>query len=216
MPPRALSLALLLLLATFLWRPAGSALAQPPDDADEAPPPAAATLISPVAAPWTLLVNLGESAAPAELLASLRPWADAAFSFDAASGRFRTFRFDRPALSDLTRIGSGEAFWLFLPPERLEGDLTFWEQDARVRDGAVDLRPGFNLVAWTGSDGVPISVALGALPVRRAALWDAVAQRFAIWNPDLPPALRDDFVLEYGVGLWVDLAGSAAVLWEQR
>lgn len=172
-------------------------------------------VISPVGEHWTLLVNLGDAASPAALLASLDDWVTAAFTFNPASGAFRTYRAGLPALSDLTTIESGQAFWAFVPSGRLGADITFWEQPAGVRNVAQELRPGFNLVPWTGAEGVPIAEAIAGLPVRRAYSWDPVRQRFDVWDPALPDALRADIVLEYGQGLWIDLDATQPVTWEQ-
>jgi len=172
-------------------------------------------VISPVGASWTLLVNLGEAASPAALLAPLDAWVTAAYTYNPASRAFRTYRDGLPALSDLTTIESGEAFWAFVPTSRLGSDITFWEQPAGVRNLAQELRPGFNLVPWTGTQGTPIAQAVAGLPVRRAYSWDPVRQRFDVWDPALPDALRADIVLDYGQGLWIDLDSTQPVTWEQ-
>ena len=148
-------------------------------------------------------------------MGSLVQWADSAFVFDAATARFRSFRAAQPFLSDLNVIESGQPFWVFVPPDRLDGDITFWEQDATVRNQSVTLAPGFNLAAWTGTQGTRISQAVQLLPIRRAFLWDAVAQSFLIWDPGLPAAIQSDFELEYGAGLWIDVAGSQSIEWPQ-
>ena len=174
------------------------------------------SVIQPIAGGWSLLANTGPAAAPSALLAPISDLATAAFTFDAERKRFRSFRTGQPALSDLSVIEEGEAFWVFVPPERLEGDLTFLEVPAGVRSLAAELQPGFTLAGWTGSDGVRISTALDGLPTPRAFFWQAATQTFLIWDPQLPAVLREDFGLEYGAGLWIDLGGSEAVVWEQR
>ena len=216
MPRHLIHSGLILLLLAALALPFGSSAAlhgQSVDGSTSAQP--ADTVISPVAGGWTLLANLGEGAAPALVLGPLLTWVTAAFTYDAALGRFHTFRVGQAPLNDLSRIEAGQAFWVFVPPERLDGDLAFWEQPALVHNEDVALRPGFNLVAWSGDDGATVSQAVGTLPIRRAYSWDATAQRFDVWNPELPPALQNDFVLEYGAGLWIDLGGSALVTWTQ-
>ncbi|HJN91915.1 MAG TPA: hypothetical protein QGF05_04195 [Dehalococcoidia bacterium] len=172
-----------------------------------------APVISPVGGNWTLLVNLGPDTAPTDLLRPLDAWVTSAFTFDGLSKRFHTFRRGLPALSTLQVIGEGEAFWAFVPPDRLEGDLTFWTQDPGVRNQTQQLHPGFNLVPWTGQSGLAVSLATIGLPIRRAYSWDPLRQAFDVWNPDLPAALQVDFQLEYGQGLWLDLSSSAD--WEQ-
>ena len=84
-----------------------------------------------------------------------------------------------------------------------------------MRQLAVTLRPGFNLVPWTGTDGTPVAAAFPGLPVRRVYLWEAPSQRYRIWDSMFPVALQDYFTLEYGAALWLDLAGTAPVIWEQ-
>ena len=199
----------LLLVAVFALHSLAPADAQSPDE------PAPTTLTSPIAGNWTLLTNTGEAGPPSTVLGSLLQWADSAFTFDAATGRFRSFRVDQPFLSDLNVIEAGQPFWVFVPPDRLDGDITFWQQDAMVRNQPVTLTPGFNLAAWTGTQGTRISQAAQSLPIRRAFLWDAVAQSFLLWDPSLPPAIQSDFELEYGAGLWIDVTGAQSVVWQQ-
>ena len=174
-----------------------------------------APVISPVGSGWSLLVNLGPAVDPATLLGPIDEWVASAFTFDPADGSFQVFRAGLPLLSDLDRIESGQAFWVFSPPARLLGDVTFWQQPAGVRDLSVALVPGFNLVPWTGSEGVRVSESVAGLPVERAYRWDVVSQAFVIWNPALPTSLQADFTLEYGEGLWIDLGGNATVVWQQ-
>ena len=187
----------------------GSAVTAQEPEADE-------TGIQPIAGNWSLLVNTGPAASPGALLAPIDDLATVAFTFDPATDRFRTYRAGSAVLSDLAEIRSGEAFWVFVPPERLDGDLAFLEIAATVPPTAVTLQPGFTLAAWIGAQGVPVSEAISGLPIRRAYLWVAATQSFQIWDPGLPSSLREDFELEYGAGLWVDLAGSEPVVWEQE
>ena len=208
MPLRLLLSALILIAAVAPLSPTD---AQAPDD--EAGPPA--TLISPVAGGWTLLVNLGDAGPPAAVLGLLRDFVTAAFARDDSLRRFRTYRPGFPGLSDLAEIAAGQPFWVRVPADRLQDDLYLWEQPATQADLAVPLRPGFNLVPWTGTDGLSVSAATAGIAVRRAYLWDLSQQRYRVWGSDLPPFVRDDFELEYGAAIWLDLAGSMSVTWEQ-
>lgn len=176
----------------------------------------AESVIQPIAGGWSLLANTGPAASPATLLAPISDLVTAAFTFDAERKRFRSFRAGQPARSDLSVIEEGEAFWVFVPPERLGGDLSFLEAPAGVRGLAAELQPGFTLAGWTGSDGVRISAALDGLPMPRAFFWETATQTFVIWDPQLPATLREDFALEYGAGLWIDLGGAESVVWLQR
>lgn len=180
--------------------------------AQEPAPPA--TVLQPIAGGWSLLANTGEAAAPGALLEPIDDLVTAAFTFDALTDRFRAYRPGIPGAS-LTVVGAGEALWVFVPPSRLGGDVAFLEVAATQRGLPATLQPGFTLVGWTGADGVPISEAVAGLPVLRAYQWEAALQRFRIWDPSLPSVLNDDFVVEYGAGLWIDLEGAEAVVWEQ-
>ena len=173
------------------------------------------TVVQPISGGWSLLANTGPASTPPALLAPLDQLATAAFTFDAEEKRFHSFYAGQPGQSDLTLIGEGEAFWIFVPPARLDGDLALLGIPTEVRGTAVELQPGFTLVGWTGSDGVRISEAMVGLPVRRVFSWEVAAQQFAIWDPLLPAVLREDFTLEYGAGLWVDLGGTEVVVWDQ-
>lgn len=174
-----------------------------------------AAVISPIGSGWSLLVNLGRAVDPATLLDPIDDWVTSAFTFDPADGSFRAYRAGLAVINDLDTIESGQAFWAFSPPDRLQGDVTFWEQPAGVRDLVVGLRPGFNLVPWTGSDGARVSEAVGGLPVDRAYRWDPVGQAFVIWSSALLAGLQVDFTLEYGEGLWIELGGNSAMFWQQ-
>lgn len=209
--PRSLPRALVGALALLLALSAGGTATHAQDDPADFP----TQVITPVVGGWTLLVNLADAAPPDTVLGSLRPLVTAAFAFDPAIGRFRTYRPAQPALSDLPSIAAGQPFWIFISPDQLDGDLVLWEQPASVRQLAVTLRPGFNLVPWTGTDGTPVAAAFPGLPVRRVYLWESQSQRYRIWDSMFPVALQDYFTLEYGAALWLDLAGSADVTWEQ-
>ena len=173
------------------------------------------TLVTPLAGNWTLLVNLGASTTPAAIFTGLPQQPTAAFTYDPGSRRFRIFRPDLPQISDLEIVAAGEVFWVFIPASGLDGDLTFWTQPALERNRAVALQPGFNLVPWTGGDGVRIAQAVAGLPVQRVFFWDAQRQRYEVWDSALPPLIQNDFALEYGVGLWVFVDGFVSVTWEQ-
>ncbi len=182
--------------------------------AQDAPSPA--PVLQPIAGGWSLLANTGPAASPADLLAPIEDLVTAAFTFDPAADRFRAYRPGVPGQSDLVQVESGQALWVIVPPDRLDGDIAFLEVPASARDLPATLEPGFTLVGWTGTDGLPISEATEGLPVRKAYQWEAASQRYRTWIPSLPAFARDDFPLEYGAGLWIDLGGDEAVVWVQR
>ena len=182
--------------------------------AQDAPSPA--PVIQPIAGGWSLLANTGPATSPADLLAPIEDLVTAAFTFDPAADRFRAYRPGVPGQSDLVQVESGQALWVIVPPDRLDGDIAFLELPASARDLPATLEPGFTLVGWTGTDGLRISEATEGLPVRKAYQWEAASQGYRTWIPSLPAFARDDFPLEYGAGLWIDLGGDEAVVWVQR
>ena len=175
-----------------------------------------APVIQPISGGWSLLANTGPATAPADLLAPIEDLVTAAFTFDAIRDRFRAYRPEAPARTDLVQVETGEALWVFVPPDRLDGDVAFLELPASASNLPATLEPGFTLVGWTGTDGLRVSAALDGLPVRRAYQWEAASQRYRTWIPSIPASARDDFPLEYGAGVWIDLGGDEAVVWVQR
>ena len=173
-------------------------------------------VIHPIAGGWSLLTNTGPATSPARLLGPIGDLVTAAFTFDATQDRFRAYRPGRPAQSDLWVVDAGQALWVFVPPARLDGDIAFLELPASARNLRATLEPGFTLVGWTGTDGLRISEAMEGLPVHRAYQWEAASQRYRTWIPSLPASARDDFPLEYGAGVWIDLGGDESVVWMQR
>ena len=211
--PTLLPLSVVLLLALALvaagWAAGGRTVTA--QDAESR-----ALVIQPIAGGWSLLANTGPAASPADLLAPIEDLVTSAFTFDPIRDRFRAYRPDAPARTDLVQVETGEALWVFVPPDRLDGDIAFLELPAAARDLPATLEPGFTLVGWTGTDGLRISEATEGLPVRRAYQWEAASQRYRTWIPSLPASARDDFPLEYGAGVWIDLGGDESVVWMQR
>ena len=211
--PTLFPLAVLLVLAIAVvaagWAAGGRIVS-----AQDAPSPA--PVIQPIAGGWSLLANTGPATSPADLLAPIADLVTAAFTFDPAADRFRAYRPGLPGQTDLVRVESGQALWVIVPPDRLDGDIAFLEVPASERNLPATLEPGFTLVGWTGTDGLRISEATEGLPVRKAYQWEAASQRYRTWIPSLPAFARDDFPLEYGAGLWIDLGGDEAVVWVQR
>ena len=207
--PLAVVLGLALALVAGGWAVGGRTVT-----AQDADPPA--RVIQPIAGGWSLLANTGPATSPADLLAPIEDLVTAAFTFDATQDDFRAYRPGTPAPTDLRVVEAGQALWVFVPPDRLDGDIAFLELPASVRDLPTTLEPGFTLVGWTGTDGLRVSAALAGLPVRRAYQWEAASQRYRTWSPSLPASARDDFPLEYGAGVWIDLGGDDSVVWEQR
>jgi hypothetical protein len=182
--------------------------------AQEAESPA--PVLHPITEGWSLLANTGPATSPAALLAPLDGLVTAAFAYDATQDRFRAYRPSAPSRSDLTWIEAGQALWLLVPAGRLDGDIAFLALPGLARDLPTTLEPGLTLVGWTGADGRLVSQATAHLPVRRVLQWDGAAQRYRVWDTRVPERRRDDFPLEYGAGLWVDLAGEESVVWRQR
>lgn len=175
-----------------------------------------APVFHPITEGWSLLANTGPGASPAHLLAPLDGLVTAAFTYDAKEDRFKSYRTGVSGRNDLTWVEAGQALWVHVPEGRLGGDIAFLELPGQERHLSATLESGFTLVGWTGTDGLRISRATEGLPVRRVYQWDGASQRYRVWDTGVPEAVRDDFPLEYGAGLWVDLRGADSVTWYQR
>ena len=80
--------------------------------------------------------------------------------------------------------------------------------------GAVSLRPGWNLVGWTGA---PMTPAEATAPIREAIdgvfTWDQDAQAFLAYREGAPAFLNTLAEVPTGTGLW--LFATKEVTWEQ-
>ena len=79
----------------------------------------------------------------------------------------------------------------------------------------VSLAPGFNLVGWTGPDGVPLARIAQAIGPAVVAIWlyDPLAPRFLVFRPGAPPVANTASTINHGDGLWLLL--DTAVTWPQ-
>ena len=190
---------------------AGGATVTAQEDGSPAP------VIQPIAGGWSLLANTGPAVSPADLLAPIEDLVTAAFTFDptrrTASAPTARARRPRPISCWSNR---GKRCGSSCRPTGWTATSRSWRCRHRRSNLPTTLEPGFTLVGWTGTDGLRVSEALEGLPVRRAYQWEAASQRYRTWSPSLPASARDDFPLEYGAGLWIDLGGDESVVWEQR
>jgi hypothetical protein len=76
----------------------------------------------------------------------------------------------------------------------------------------VRLRPGWNLVGWTGSTAVADATATISAPFTQLLSWDASAQRFLAFHPNQPAVTT---LHELGTGDAVWLQTPVGGLWEQ-
>ncbi len=139
--------------------------------------------------------------------------AAAAYVYRAGTGRFAAY--DRslpPALQDLDALAAAAALWVFVP------DATggTWEQPAAIRAArTVRLEPGFNLVVWTGPNGMRPADAFAGLgdALIGAHAFAAPLRAFHSFAPDLPAALNTLGLLHYGDAVWLHVRH--AVDWAQ-
>ena len=78
---------------------------------------------------------------------------------------------------------------------------------------AVILREGWNLVGWTGATAAADAIASIADEVNVVFRWDAGGQRFLSFSPTAPPFLNSLDDLDFGDGVWIQVA--AGVVWTQ-
>ena len=160
---------------------------------------------------WNL-VGWVEPEASVQHLFDTIPRAEAVFAWDAKEQRFRGAYAD-PSLNtqrDLEEIKPGMGLWVWL-----DGTDPFAWKRPISRDPAVDslsLQEGWNLVAWTGLDGVAAATGLERLvdDGARVMMWDATGSRLVEYDatvsaPDGAPLLRR------GGALWV--SASAELDW---
>jgi len=160
---------------------------------------------------WNLVGWTGATAVE-DAIMPIAEQVDTLFGWDASAQQFRSFSPSAPPfLNSLETLQFGDGVWI-----RVEnpGGVT-WTQPAVVVTRAVPLSAGWNLVLWTGPDGTYVVDAVEEIADGLAALftWDAAAQRFLSYSPDVPAFLNTARVLNSGDGVWIRLAGAAT--WNQ-
>ena len=170
---------------------------------------------------WNL-VGWVEPEASVQHLFDTIPRAEVVFAWDAKEQRFRGAYADPPlnAQGDLEQL-KPSAWGLALVGRersiRLDPATFSRCHSRREFQPAVDfvsLHEGWNLVAWTGLDGVAAATGLEHLAddLARVMMWDAAASQYVEYDatdsaPDEMPLLRR------GGALWI--SASAEVHWEQ-
>lgn len=127
-------------------------------------------------------------------------------TYDAESDSFATFvGADRPAaLNTLAQIASGDGVWVHVPA------ATTWERPEPRTAAVAPLEAGFNLAAWLGPNRTPAGEAIAAIAEGVRSVWsfEAETQTFSVFRPGGGP-MSSDLILDYGQGLWVDMAAPA-------
>lgn len=87
---------------------------------------------------------------------------------------------------------------------------------AAVVERAVILLPGWNLVPWFGAETAASEAFAGIGEALSAAFtWNAPAQRFRSFNPQLPASVNSLDRLSTGVAIWILIGGDAQIRWTQ-
>ncbi len=124
-------------------------------------------------------------------------------------------------LGGLGRVWAGTGLRLVLGGE----EPFLWQRSTEPTRGLVELRTGWNLVAWSGADDAPLEqVAKGiGWSLRELRRWDAASQQWATWtSPERSPQLiaasatdqgatdeeSEPATVRRGEALWVNVARS--------
>ena len=132
------------------------------------------------------------------------PQAEVVLAWDAKARRFRAAYAD-PTLDvhgDLEELEPGMGLWVWLGGTKPLPWTRPMSPDATV--DYVSLREGWNLVAWTGLDGVTAETALESIKdeFAGAMIWNAAAFRLVEYDPTASKA--DSLpLLRRGDALWV-------------
>ena len=153
---------------------------------------------------WNLAGWLGPPVPASDLFGAI-PALKVIYTWDPDGQAYRRHtRTDAQQPAPLLETGMG--LWLYL-----SGTNPFeWKRPIAPQGVVLSLREGWNLVAWSGLDGLPATTALsrfGGLLVE-ALRWDEETGRYERWRPDMSPttdagkALND---LPVGGALWIKL-----------
>ena len=159
---------------------------------------------------WNLAGWTEEKAPVADLFDAI-PQLEGVYSWDPASQAFReAVRGDSGLLGPLSRLKPGMGLWLHIGGE----EPVAWTRALLPESGLASLSEGWNLVNWSGHEGLPPAEAFASLGVelRGAATWDRTAGRFLLYHPEAA-ALSPLPSLEQGDAVWVNV--SAGQYWLQ-
>ena len=132
-------------------------------------------------------------------------------AYDAETSSFRRYEPDGPAtLNTLSRMENGAGLWIRVP------QATEWQRPAPRTAIDLPLRAGFNLVAWLGDNRTPVQEAIAGIADAVRSVWtfDASRQTFLRFEPSGLAILNELIVLDYGDGVWLEMARPAS--WSQE
>ncbi len=148
-----------------------------------------------------------EPEADVEELFEAIPQLEAVYAWDAERQRFLAAYAGSPQPhGNLTKVAPGMGLWL-----RLDGDEPVsWTRAASPDPsaGLVSLSEGWNLVAWTGSDGASFGDAFAALDddLQVALAWDTEIEWFLQYVPDSPSAAALVREVKQGGAVWLEVS----------
>lgn len=135
---------------------------------------------------------------PQELFTQV-PEAELVYAWDASESQFR---FAVPGFDvNLKTIQPGMGLFL-----RIGGDQPVeWQQPTVANGEWVDLKPGPNLVAWTGPSGTPVDLAVRSIgeSLEQVHYWIPEASDFGVYEPSAPSGSMEMPELQRGDALWV-------------
>ena len=210
------ALALAALLYTGSWQNQGEVdvmLLSPPQQASPVgigttPGPEARSVA--LAPGWNLVGWAGAATPLPEATAAIAGRFDQLLTYDAREQRFRTYAPEAPLAGAAATLAFGDAVWINIT----DSNGVVWSLPGIAEMPAIALRPGWNLVTWTGPDGTQTVDALSAISPQVETLlhYDTETQTFLRFTPDLPVG-NAATTLDLGDALWVRLTGE--VIWDQ-
>ena len=158
---------------------------------------------------WNLTAWLGPGTPVADAVAGLGGALQGLFTWDPAGQRFLRYQPGGPAfLNTVATLEPGQGVWVLLTAD------ADWDQDflpGLQQRRSVRLVPGFNLIAWTGPEGLDPTAAFGVDPtvLGGAFTFDGAGQQFRRFQPGGLAALNSLTGLPFGSGLWLQANAAA-------
>ena len=153
---------------------------------------------------WNLAGWTEEKAPVADLFDAI-PQLEAVYSWDAATQSFRgAVRSDSGPEGALDTVAPGLGLWLAIGG----AEQVPWTRPILPSSGLVSLAQGWNLVNWSGHEGLPPAEAFASLgaELQGAAAWDLTTGQFALYYAEAPPAFNTLPPLVRGEAVWLHSA----------
>ena len=161
---------------------------------------------------WNLVTYSGPYTTPADFAAQFGNSVKSIYKWSAYTQNFSYFISSGPIfLNTLSSIMSGDAIWIYI------NRSVSWSRPAFSGTRLVVLRPGWNLVSWTGPNTASVTEVFSFITTPYSIFkWDTINRVFLRFSSTVPHSLNSITALNHGDAVWVFLQNAIdPISWTQ-